>query len=79
MNKDEFINKARDIFNEANSMEDPPFITIIVCGGYIFTDECIVGDYLYAYMDDIPIAKIRYEDIKDIKIMDESDLTGDEK
>jgi len=79
MNKDEFINKARKIFSEANSMEEPPFATIIVCGGYIFTDEYVAGEYLYLYMDDIPIAKIRYEDIKDVKIMDESDLLGDEK
>jgi len=80
MNKDEFINKARKIFIEANSMEEPPFATIVVCNGYIFTDEYVAGEYLYLYMDDILIAKIRYENIKDVKIMDEKDLLGgDEK
>ena len=79
MNKDEFINKARKIFIEANSMEEPPFATIIVCGGYIFTDEYVAGKHLYLYMDDILIARAEYGDVKDIKLTEDSDLEGDEK
>ena len=77
MNKEEFIKKAHEIFRKSNSMEAPVWVTIIVGNGSnIFTDEYVAGEYLYLYMDDILIARVRYEDIKNVKLTEESDLEG---
>jgi len=77
MNKEEFIKKAHKMFSKSNRMETPVWITIIVgSGSNIFTDEYVAGEYLYLYMDDILIARVRYEDIKDVKLTEESDLEG---
>jgi hypothetical protein len=80
MNKDEFIKKAHEIFNKSNSMEESAWVTIIVGNGSnIFTDEYIAGKYLYLLMGDILIARVKYEDIKEIKLTEESDLEGVKK
>ena len=80
MNKEDFVKKAHEIFSKSNSMDEPVWVTIIVSNGSnIFTDEYVAGEYLYLFMDDILIARVRYEDIKDIKLTEESDLEGVKK
>jgi len=79
MNKNEFLNKVDKISSKSNSMKELWFTIIVGNGSNIFTNKCMASKYLYLFIDKILIAKVRYEDIKDIKLTEESDLLGDEK
>ena len=79
MNKNEFLNKVDKISSKSNSMKELWFTIIVGNGSKLFTNKCMASKYLYFFIDKILIAKVRYEDIKDIKLTEESDLLGDEK
>jgi len=80
MNEKEFINKADKVFDKVNSMKEPKSIAVVIGNGSeIFTDEYFSdGEYLYLLMDDTFIAKLKYEDVKDIKISDDELFDNEE-
>jgi len=73
MNKEDFIKKAGEVFNKSNSMENPTKITIVIGNSKIFIDEAIAEEQLYLFMDDLLIARVSYEDVKDIRLMEKED------
>jgi hypothetical protein len=80
MRRDEFIKASNKAFDEANRTKSG-WITVIICNrSKIFTDEVFYDDEDAIFlMDNTFIAKIKYRDIKDIKITSDDDLFDDKE
>ena len=75
MIREEFIEASNKAFDEANSAKNGWITVVIGNGSKIFTDEVFYDDEDAIFlMDNTFIAKVKYEDIKEIRITSDDDL-----
>jgi hypothetical protein len=78
MRRDEFIEASNKAFDEANRAKNGWITVVIGNGSKIFTDEVFYDDEDAIFlMDNTFIAKVKYEDIKEIRITTDNDLFDD--
>jgi len=75
MIREEFIKASNKAFDEANRAKNGWITVVIGNGSKIFTDEVFYDDEDAIFlMDNTFIAKVKYEDIKEIRITSDDDL-----
>ena len=80
MRMEEFIKASSKVFDEANRTKSRWVTVIVGNGSKIFTDEVFYDDkYAIFLMDDTFIAKVKYRDIKEIRITSDDDLFDDKE
>jgi len=81
MKREEFIKISSKVFDEANRMKSGWITVIIGNGSKIFTDEVFYDEDEYAIFlaNNTFIAKVKYRDIKEIRITSDDDLFDDKE
>jgi len=81
MKREEFIKISSEVFDEANRMKSRWITVIVGNGSKIFTDEVFYDEDEDAIFlaDNTFIAKVKYRDIKEIRITSDDDLFDDKE
>ena len=81
MKREEFIKISSKVFDEANRMKSRWITVIVGNGSKIFTDEVFYDEDEDAIFlaDNTFIAKVKYRDIKEIRITSDDDLFDDKE